>query len=520
MTPPIRVLYVDDSRFDRELVRDVLEREHGGFAVVEAQAREEFEARLGEGGFDLVLSDFNILGFDGLEVIDAVRARDPHLPVAIVTGTGSEEVAAEALKRGAEDYVIKTAQQIRRLPSTILGILEKRRLSAEREQAERELLAAARRWQITFDAVQEAVAVLDAEGNVVLRNRAMAELLGKAGSGTVGCPCCRAAGGGRRQVSVEDCTVQRARETHCRESEVVELAGRWFSVVVDPILDECGGFAGAVHTMADITVRRQAEAEREQLLAEIGEANERLMQANFASEQIREHQQDLLRAVSHDLRTPLTVILGHAQLLQRTLSTTKQSSPQAAASTAAIVAGALRMNAMLADLSDSASLESGQMRIVKQPLDLGALVWEFLGRAGRAIPVERIQVEVSADLGLIDADPNAVERILTNLLTNAVKYSPPESPIGLRVVRADHQVTVSVIDHGSGIAAEELPRLFQRFYRVKGTTSIDGLGLGLYISRLLVEAHDGRIWAESDMGKGSRFSFSLPAITRTPNRSR
>ena len=135
MNEPIRILYVDDSPLDRELVRDSLEKEHGGFQVDEAASRADFEAILAKGGFDLVLSDFNILGFEGLQVLEAVRAKDPNMPVIIVTGTGSEEVAAEAIKRGAADYVIKTPSHIQRLPHTIHAALEKMQLEQERRQA-------------------------------------------------------------------------------------------------------------------------------------------------------------------------------------------------------------------------------------------------------------------------------------------------------------------------------------------------------------------------------------------------
>ncbi len=139
MSEPIRILYVDDYPLDRELVRDVLQNEAGGFEVTEAASRSDFETALAGGDFDLVLSDFNILGFEGLQVIDAVRKQDAWLPVIIVTGTGSEEVAAEAMKRGAADYVIKTPNHIRRLPLTISAILEKVRLQKERFKVEEAL---------------------------------------------------------------------------------------------------------------------------------------------------------------------------------------------------------------------------------------------------------------------------------------------------------------------------------------------------------------------------------------------
>jgi response regulator RpfG family c-di-GMP phosphodiesterase len=132
----IRILYVDDSPLDRELVRDALEKETGGFQVVEAASRVAFETALADGEFDLVLTDFNILGYEGLQVIDTVHTRDECLPVVIVTGTGSEEVAVEAMKRGASDYVIKSASHIRRLPLTIHAVLENARLQEEHNRAE------------------------------------------------------------------------------------------------------------------------------------------------------------------------------------------------------------------------------------------------------------------------------------------------------------------------------------------------------------------------------------------------
>jgi response regulator RpfG family c-di-GMP phosphodiesterase len=135
MAENIRVLYVDDSPLDRELVRDSLMHDGEGFDLVEAASRVDFENRLGDGGYDIVISDFNILGFEGLQVLDAVSERLPQAPVVIVTGTGSEEVAVEAMKRGAADYVIKTPSHVRKLPHTLRTVLEKRRVEREHDES-------------------------------------------------------------------------------------------------------------------------------------------------------------------------------------------------------------------------------------------------------------------------------------------------------------------------------------------------------------------------------------------------
>jgi signal transduction histidine kinase len=134
MNERIRILYVDDSLLDRELVRDSLEQEHGGFEVIEARNRAEFVERLAEGPVDLVLTDFDIVGFKGLQVLAMVHEKYPDIPVIVVTGTGSEEVAVEAMKRGAADYVIKSPHHIRRLPFTIMAALKNNQLAQEREQ--------------------------------------------------------------------------------------------------------------------------------------------------------------------------------------------------------------------------------------------------------------------------------------------------------------------------------------------------------------------------------------------------
>lgn len=148
MSDKISVLYIDDNELDRELVRDALEREHGGFELLEAGNRDEFLEMLQSTPVDLVISDFNILGFEGFDVIRATEDIQPGLPVVIVTGTGSEEIAVKALKQGAWDYVIKQTGHIRRLPQTLLQVLEKKRLHDDHEKAEQARDAALTRLEL------------------------------------------------------------------------------------------------------------------------------------------------------------------------------------------------------------------------------------------------------------------------------------------------------------------------------------------------------------------------------------
>jgi PAS domain S-box-containing protein len=230
---------------------------------------------------------------------------------------------------------------------------------------------------------------------------------------------------------------------------------------------------------------------------------------------LEQTKEDYLALISHDLRAPLTAVQAEAQLLQRLLNRDRTVDASYAKRTTSIVANARRMNAMIQELLESSRLESGTMTLKKQAIALGPLLRDIAERAGS----ERVQVDaavVDADPAVvISADGERIERVLTNLLTNALKYSPPSRPVVIRVELGDDETIISVVDQGDGIAPDELSRLFQRFTRGRAGPKADvsGLGLGLYIARLIVEAHGGRVWAESAIGNGSTFSFTLPRDT-------
>ena len=268
MSAPVRVLYVDDNLLDRELVRDALEKEHGGFELVEASSRSVFEKALKEGEYELVLSDFNILGFEGLQVLEAVHAKDPHLPVIIVTGTGSEEVAAEAIKRGAADYVIKSPHHIQRLPHTIQTVLEKKRLEEQQLAAEEslretnELLAEFVKNSPIYAYLKE---VSPNESRVVMASENFEQMIGKPGSVIAGksmaelFPAEFAA-----KMAADDWAVVSSGKT-LRLDE--DFNGRAYTTIKFPISQ------GGKHRLAgytiDITERRQAEQEIQRRLSDL-----------------------------------------------------------------------------------------------------------------------------------------------------------------------------------------------------------------------------------------------------------
>ena len=222
---------------------------------------------------------------------------------------------------------------------------------------------------------------------------------------------------------------------------------------------------------------------------------------------LEREREDTLRSVSHDLRNPLTIIYGQAQLLVRL----EQGSTRVRQSAETIATSSRRMNAMIQEIVDSARMESGGITLSLGPLDLSTTIADLIRRLDGTLDVRRVRVEDPPELPLVLGDPDRLERVLVNLLSNALKYSDPGTDVRLGLARVSDEIVVRVADEGPGISPEELPRIFERYYRSKSAVGrAEGLGLGLYVARGLVEAHHGRIWAESEVGKGSIFSFSLP----------
>jgi signal transduction histidine kinase len=214
--------------------------------------------------------------------------------------------------------------------------------------------------------------------------------------------------------------------------------------------------------------------------------------------------------VSHELVTPLTSLKLVFQLARRELE--HAGAPEAAL-LARVDHALLRIEALVNDLLTVWLIKREQLPLATAHADLGAVCRQAADDQAAAthraiavdVPTEPIDVVVDAD---------GIGHVIANLLSNAIKFSPHDRPIALTLGSATRELIVSVRDEGPGIAADELPRLFQRFHRVPGIAIQDGskigFGLGLYICKAIIARHGGRIWVDSTVGKGSTFSFALP----------
>lgn len=219
----------------------------------------------------------------------------------------------------------------------------------------------------------------------------------------------------------------------------------------------------------------------------------------------------LIGDVSHELSTPLTVIRGSMEgLIDGVLPPDEVTFQQ-------IQQEAARLQRLVADLQELSRVEAGAYDLQRQPLDMGALVQDVAQRLRRQFDDKGVNLRVQRPSGLlmIEADSDRIAQVFINLIGNALQYTPSGGEVVVTAVRQHNAVLITVNDTGEGIPAEHLPHLFTRFYRVDKSRAraSGGSGIGLTIARHLVEAHGGRIWAESEgLGCGSQFSFVLPIV--------
>ena len=396
---------------------------------------------------------------------------------------------AAALHRWYDVYAFRYGQPEQRLVAVLFNdITERKRTEAERERLLREVQSRAAELDTTLDSVADGLVIYDPRGRLVRINAAAERILrytpeerGLTIPNRI--PALRIEKPDGTPFTVEETPAMRALRGETVSGEIMVYhrphGTVWTSVSAAPIRTADGAVLGVVTVFTDITPMHE----------------------------LQEQQRTLMHMVSHDLRTPLTIILGHTELVQELVA----DDTPLAGHVDVIRRSAQRLNTMIEDLADLARFEGGQFQVNPAPVALPCYLPDLLRRLSGALETGRVRLEAPAELPPVLADTDRLDRVLTNLLSNALKYSDPGTPVEVRAHRTPDGVAIAITDHGRGIAPEDLPHLFERFYRVKRDRKAEGIGLGLYITRLLVEAQGGHIRAESEPGKGSTFTFTLPA---------
>jgi two-component system CheB/CheR fusion protein len=288
------------------------------------------------------------------------------------------------------------------------------------------------------------------------------------------------------------------------EHEVGDGKGRHYLARIVPYRSRRERTDGVVLTFVDISARRQAEAE-------LARAYEAEQAARIAAERALQTRDQFLSIASHELRTPMTTLLGYAQLLPKALV---RGTGDLTKMTERIARQALRLNGLIDQLLDVSRLQRGQFAIERQPIDIAALgtmvVSEFRDTlppdTASAVALVRPESPV-----LVMGDAARLEQVLLNLLSNAVKYNSPGGSVQVQIAHTAAEVVVEVTDQGIGIPAQVQDQLFTPFYRAPNVgPHASGFGLGLYIAREIVQRHSGRVEVTSTEGAGSTFRVILP----------
>jgi PAS domain S-box-containing protein len=227
-------------------------------------------------------------------------------------------------------------------------------------------------------------------------------------------------------------------------------------------------------------------------------------------EELSKMKTDLLATVSHELRTPLATIKGYSTMMLDYFARLNTNEKRGYLET--IDHSTERLAMLVDNLLDTSRMEAGLLKLEKHSCSISRLIDSVITEARVRAPQYKMITWIKEDLPPVNVDSKRIRQVLDNLINNAVKYSPPKTVVKISARKTGNEILISVQDRGAGIPAEELSNIFDRMYRIEQRlyTGVDGLRLGLYICRRLVEAHGGRIWVESEVGKGSTVFFTLP----------
>jgi len=487
----MRILVVDDERSIRVGCQEILTK--AGHQTDMAEDGFQGQSLIRGDHYDMVLLDLKMPGPSGLELLEEIRRIDPETVTIIITGYATIETAVEAIKKGAYDYIPKpfTPDALRRV---VDRGLERRRLALEaaqlRQERERSLLEVAQERSQTRTIIQcmaDGVLVANRQGQLVLFNPAALSMLRLQATPQIGASLEE----GIQNERISRLLLSMLKERHAPQpflSEEISLPGESPATLMVNVAAAMAGEEepiGAIAVLRDITKLKELERVKS----------------------------DFVTMVAHELKAPLAAISGYVDVILGSLG---EDIEQERKMLERCQERAYSLLALIKDLLDISSLESSSVTFKREPLQLRPVIQDIADfLKGMAAENEiQVQLSIAEDLPLISAGRREMERLLTNLLNNAIKYNVRGGKVYLDARRQDGFIRIEVRDTGIGISPEALPHIFDEFYRVKNdcTRLIAGTGLGLAIVKKIVNSYFGQIEVKSEEGKGSTFSILLPAI--------
>lgn len=481
-----RVLVADDEKAIRDGCNRVLSSR--GYETRLAENGQAALDLLSSDRIDVLLLDLKMPVMGGEEVLEIVRERYPNVPVIIITGHGTVDTAVECMKKGAYDFITKPFQ-VDPFLITVRRAADKRRLEEQarrlKEESERNLYdldLEKSRLRTIVQCMGNGVMVCNRRLEMVLHNPALMRLLEIPGE--LQNPVAV-----RQMIGDETLcdTLQKMLNTPGAGEVVIQESAAGKKVlraISAPLLGPDQDVKGAVTVLEDVTPFKQLD----------------------------QMKNDFVHMVAHELRSPLVSIRQLNSVILQGLA-----GPLSEKQEDFIQRGNRKIDSLLTlinDLLDVARIEAGQYIQRKVPIRIEKVLEETLALMESRAREQNVELTCSfKDLVPIHADPKSMEEIFSNLITNAINYSPEGGKVSVQAVGLGEYVEIKVADTGVGISPDELPKIFDKFYRVKHpkTRQVAGSGLGLAIVKGAIEAHHGSIDVESVPEKGTTFRILLPA---------
>jgi signal transduction histidine kinase len=500
--PALRILLLEDNNHDAELIQELLEADHFVCEVTRAQTRDEFVAGLEDAGLDLILADYKLPSFDGLSALQLALDARADLPFIFVSGSLGEEVAIEAVKIGATDYVVKS--RLSRLVPSVQRALRETRERAERKKAEKAFrrsevyLAEAQRlshtgsfgWDLASGEIywsDETYRIFETEPSIKPSVQLVLD---------------RTHPDDRTQLRqiIDRASLDRNEFTAEHRLLMADGSVKYVRAVARPLAGEDPQSFIFVGAVMDITERERAEEERErlrQLEADLAHINRVTMMGELAA------------SLAHEIKQPVTAAAINAQACSQWLRRDPPDATKASEAASAMVAALTRT----AGIIDRVSSLYRRGKPERELVDLNEIVREMsvllVDKASRS--GVSIRTHLDPALPASTADRVQLQQVLMNLMLNGVEAMQDRGgELTVASTRTeDGQLLISVSDTGIGLSIDAAERIFDAFF----TTKPQGTGMGLSISRRIIAAHGGRLWESSNTGQGATFQFTLPVGT-------
>ena len=494
---PLRILLLEDDPQDAMLIQELLETDHFVCEINCVQTRAEFLAGLRSGGIDLILADYQLPSFDGLSALELARSERHDLPFIFVSGMIGEETAVDALRIGATDYILKP--RLARLVPAVQRALREARERAERRVAAEAVRRSEKELLDVIEAIPTMAFITLADGGSVWVNRRWVEYTGLSVDSTSG-------GGWQSAVHPDDF------DGHINKWQASVASGepfenearhrsangeyRWFLVRAVPLRDESGRIRKWYGTLTDIEDRKRAEQERERL---------RQLEADLAYMNREMTMGELAASLAHELKQPMAAAANDANACMQWLCRDAPDLTEACEAASATIADVTRA----AEIVDRVRSLYQRGTPLLEPVQLNEIVREMTVLLSETANRGSISLRTALDPGLpaTTADRVLLQQVLMNLMINGIEAMRGTG--GELTVTSkrndDGQLLISVTDSGTGLP-DDSERIFEAFF----TTKPQGTGMGLSISRRIVESHGGRLWASRNTGGGATFQFVLP----------